>query len=54
MTFLIHSFTEPDVPQQLDGAALQHAYADALEHMVLALSFEDYALDPIEMQEVRK
>jgi hypothetical protein len=54
MALSVHSFAEPNLPQDLDGAAFRHACSDALEDMVLALSFGHHAVDAVEMQHVRK
>ena len=50
MAFAIHARAEPDLAQQRDGAGLEHAGADALQHMGAALPFQDDAVDAVAME----
>ena len=54
MPLAIHPLTQSDLAQQRDGAGLQHAGADALQHMAAALSFQDNAVDAIAMKNMRQ
>ena len=54
MAFAVHARAEPDLAQQLDGARLQHAGADAPEHVGAALPLQHDAVDAVAMEDVRQ
>src|SRR5262245_13751051 len=47
MPLAIHSLAQSDLPQQRDGAGLQHPGANSLQHMAAALSFQENAVDAV-------
>jgi hypothetical protein len=54
MPFAIHALAQSDLPQQRDGAGLQHAGANSLQHMAAALSFQDNAVDAVALKNMRQ
>jgi len=54
MPFAIHALAQSDLAQQRDGAGLQHAGANPLQHMAAALSFQDNAVDAVAVKNMRQ
>ncbi len=44
--FSIHAGVDAEVTEEIDRALFEHAGADAAEHVVGALAFEDHRVDP--------
>src|SRR6516164_2964523 len=47
MPLAIHSLAQSYLPQQRDGAGLQHPGTNSLQHMAAALSFQENAVDAV-------
>ncbi len=54
MAFAVHPLAGARIAQHLDRAEFEHARADALEHMRLALPFEHDAVDSMSVQQMRQ
>ena len=54
MAFAVHALAEPDLAQQRDSAGLEHAGANAPEHMGAALPFQHDAVNAVAMKDVRQ
>ena len=50
--FAREAVAEADLVHQIDGALLEHARADALDHMLLAAIFEDERMDAPQVEKV--
>ena len=51
-TFPCEAIADADLTHQIDSALLEHARADALDHVLLTAVLDDERMDPLQVEKV--